>query len=190
MAVFGYDGIERFAGCVLDTYEHNGSWDSDFYAVVWDEEQQAIRSIEYATTRACTDDCWAKVDATPDVIEKAKAYMKSFIFDCLKGKAAKQALIPGVGKNVEVVGGRKHKGKIGVAFWKGVDQYKSSRWWTVYSLGVKADDGTKFFVPEDYLRVTDPEDWIDSLDEIRAEANRLARNPFYALFNAGFLMSI
>jgi hypothetical protein len=73
--VWNYNGKrdEKYIGAVLATRERNYYDDSDFYAVVWDEEDQCVKQVEYATTRfggggvAC-------VDATPEVIEKAKKF--------------------------------------------------------------------------------------------------------------------
>lgn len=64
-----------YEGAVLRLRERNGYDDSDFYALVWDEEQQATREIMYATTRGWTYHNGASIDATHDVIEKAVAYM-------------------------------------------------------------------------------------------------------------------
>lgn len=35
----------------LDDRERNGAWDSDFYAIVYDDDKDEIRSIEYGSTR-------------------------------------------------------------------------------------------------------------------------------------------
>ena len=42
---------ETYVGKVLETYEENGYHDSDFYAVVWDDEQNCLLHKQYATTR-------------------------------------------------------------------------------------------------------------------------------------------
>lgn len=63
-----------YEGCVLGTGEHNGRDDSDFYAIVWDESEQRVREIQYATTRGWTYPNSAEVDATPEVVAKAEAY--------------------------------------------------------------------------------------------------------------------
>ena len=65
----------EYVGCVLDTYEHNGYNDSDWYAICWDEEQQKVTYVEYDTTRAGGGG-YAKVDATMDVIRKVYRYYK------------------------------------------------------------------------------------------------------------------
>ncbi|MCX4799623.1 hypothetical protein OG497_37850 [Streptomyces sp. NBC_01242] len=63
-----------FTGAVLGLRERNGYDDSDFYALVWDEEQQRTREIQYATTRGWTYHNGASIDATHDVIAKAVAH--------------------------------------------------------------------------------------------------------------------
>lgn len=66
--------VETFAGLVLRLRERNMSDDSDFYALVWDEEAQRTREIEYRTTRGWTYHNGADIDATHDVIAQAVAY--------------------------------------------------------------------------------------------------------------------
>lgn len=63
--------VEEYVGCVLDTFERNMSDDSDFYAIVWDEEDQSVKSVMYATTRGWTYHNKAFVDATKEAQEKA-----------------------------------------------------------------------------------------------------------------------
>lgn len=65
---------ESHVGKVLKLRELNGYDDSDFYALVWDEEQQQTREITYATTRGWTYHNHAGIDATREVIEKAVAH--------------------------------------------------------------------------------------------------------------------
>jgi hypothetical protein len=69
-----------YEGAVLRLRERNGYDDSDFYALVWDEEQQATREIQYATTRGWTYHNGASIDATREVIEKAVAHMTAVRF--------------------------------------------------------------------------------------------------------------
>ncbi|MDQ1041517.1 hypothetical protein QFZ75_008019 [Streptomyces sp. V3I8] len=69
-----------FTGAVLRLREMNGPNDSDFYALVWDEERQATREIEYGTTRGWAYHNGAIIDATREVLEKAVAYMTTVRF--------------------------------------------------------------------------------------------------------------
>lgn len=68
----------EYEGCVLCTRERNGPDDSDFYAVVWDEQEQGLKAIEYATTRFASTGS-ARVDATPEVIVKAETWLRKWL---------------------------------------------------------------------------------------------------------------
>ena len=61
-------------GKVLSLGERNGYDDSDFYAVVWDDEKNAPEEITYASTRGWTYPNGASVDATPEVVAKHEAW--------------------------------------------------------------------------------------------------------------------
>jgi len=78
MAIKFPDQEAKYVDAVLATRERNYYDDSDFYAVVWDEKSQAVINVEYATTRVGGGGS-AWVDATPEVIEKAKAYFAPHI---------------------------------------------------------------------------------------------------------------
>ena len=64
---------EYFVGCVLSLHENNHYDDSDFYAVVWNEETQALENNYYDSTRYASNQ-YATIDATPEVRAKAEAY--------------------------------------------------------------------------------------------------------------------
>lgn len=67
----------EFVGCVLQLRERNYHDDSDFYAVVWDEELQRVRNVETWTTRYGRSDWFGEwVDATEEVKAKAQAWYK------------------------------------------------------------------------------------------------------------------
>ena len=70
-----------YEGAVLQLRERNGYDDSDFYAVVWDEEHQCVTSTQYATTRGWTYPNSAQVDATDEVIAKARAWATERIYE-------------------------------------------------------------------------------------------------------------
>jgi hypothetical protein len=72
---------ESWTGCVLALGEHNYYDDSDFYALVWDEEKGNVHEVQYATTRGWTYHNTAKVDATPEVIEKATVWQTGVLFE-------------------------------------------------------------------------------------------------------------
>jgi len=75
---YGGEVTEEYKGAVLATREKNYYDDSDFYAVVWDEESQRVKSVNYASTRYGGGGD-ATVDATPEVLEKAKAFLAPII---------------------------------------------------------------------------------------------------------------
>lgn len=58
---------ETYFGCVMELGEHNYYDDSDFYAIVWDEEEQTFKSVEYATTRCYCYHIGANIDASEDL---------------------------------------------------------------------------------------------------------------------------
>jgi len=63
-----------YEGMVLRLGEHNWYDDSDFYAMVWDEETQSVKKVTYATTRGWTYHNGAKVDASEEIRAKAVAW--------------------------------------------------------------------------------------------------------------------
>jgi hypothetical protein len=63
----------EYVGAVLGTREQNLYHDSYFHAIVWDEEHQEIRSVEYGAT-AYYSNTGVTVDATREVIGKAVAH--------------------------------------------------------------------------------------------------------------------
>lgn len=157
---------KTYEGCVLSTYERNGYHDSDFFAHVWDEEKQAVITIEYATTRGWTYPNNAVVDATPEVKAKVAAYEAEKRAKQAAAKAAADAKKPAVGKLVKVVAGRKvAPGKVGRVFWMGVDKFARKSRYTDYSLlnafGIDTNEyrlgvdfsGDRQFIPAKYVEV-------------------------------------
>jgi hypothetical protein len=72
----------KYAGRVLDTGEMNYPDDSDFYAVVWCDgcepyhhDRPSIHRIETGSTRYAGPNWFARVDATPEVIELAEKWL-------------------------------------------------------------------------------------------------------------------
>lgn len=106
MAVKYYMGKVAYEGCVLGLVEENHPEYSDFFAVVWDEETQTVFKDWYGTT-LCASMGWAKVDATPEVIEKANAYMRPIVRECLREKIEARLSAIKAYKTVKVVKGRK-----------------------------------------------------------------------------------
>ena len=146
---------EYHKGLVVDLKERNWHDDSDFIAVIWDAEKKAPFEIEYATTRAWTYANGAQVDASPEVMAEYQAHLARLAEASRKAAEEARMKDPVQGKRVKVVGGRKHLGKEGVIFWRGVNQFR-----TYYRngynrpeaphnqrVGILMESGEKFFVP-------------------------------------------
>jgi hypothetical protein len=144
MSIVWSETGEQYKGAVLMTRERNFLDDSDFYAVVWNAEKQALDTVEYDSTRYGGGGS-AKEDATPEVVEAANLYayksLKKVCFDAYKEKLA----LPVKGDTVKVVKGRTGKGSVGKLFWVGEERtYGSgySSWATTKAtkVGVALDD--------------------------------------------------
>ena len=114
------DRVE-YEGAVLGEREKNYHDDSDFFALVWDDEKGEVKSVMFDTTRGVTNG-GCTVDATDEVKAKADAWaknsMRSVIRSDLRAKA--EAVDNWKGKRVLVERGRKVKpGTEGVVFWTG-----------------------------------------------------------------------
>lgn len=134
----GYDMIvtESYAGCVVETGEHNGYDDSDFFAIVWDAEKGDFREVTYGTTRAWTYGNSAKVDAPAELIEKYRAKCRAEA-DARAIERAKRNVRPGA--TVVVVKGRKvPKGAKGRVGWFGPDRFRRN----AYRAGVVLEGST------------------------------------------------
>lgn len=131
-----------------------------------------MKEVEYDTTR-CGGYGNAVVDATPDIVKMARLKMYRFHLSRIKSKYAQKALEPAKGKLVRVERGRKYKGLTGKIFWIGVNKFKRDS----YNAGIESDDGSKFFVPIEYVKVLDAGDYLDITP---LEMKRLAaRNSHY-----------
>lgn len=131
---------ESYVGRVLETYEENGYNDSDFYAIVWDDETESIIHKQYATTRFYSNGYGAKIDATPEVIEKATAERKARFLKSAIEKDEETAKTVAKGKMVEINRGRKNRGIIGEVFWVGNPDKFSYYAKEHRSVGIKLDD--------------------------------------------------
>jgi hypothetical protein len=76
----------RFVGAVLATREINMHDDSDFVAVVWNEDMQRVQRVCYATTR-CANWGSATIDATPEV----QAAVRNWAVQRLRAMIRKEA---------------------------------------------------------------------------------------------------
>tara|TARA_Y100001934_G_scaffold128993_1_gene156556 strand:- start:241 stop:873 length:633 start_codon:yes stop_codon:yes gene_type:complete len=131
---------ETYVGKVLETYEENGRDDSDFYAVVWDDETNCLRHKLYATTRFYSNGYGAKIDATEEVVAKATAERKERFLQSEIEKDEEKAKTVAKGKKVEVVSGRKNRGAIGEVFWVGNPEKFSYYSKEHRSVGIKLND--------------------------------------------------
>ena len=195
------ESSEVYVGCVLCTRERNYHDDSDFYVVVWDEESQSLKEVIYYTTR-CACDGVAHADATPEVIEKAGAWLKKWAIDRVREEfardAQKAAETINKGDQVRVVKGRKVPlGTAGTVIWKGEQSYGQSyprhgysRGYnngfygqTVTRVGIKDAEGTVFWTSITNVEKVDQALKIPSEAEIEAKAqvavdHRLFHLPF------------
>ena len=131
---------ETYVGKVLETYEENGYNDSDFYAVVWDDEQNCLLHKQFATTRFYSNGYGAKIDATPEVIAKATAERKSRFLESAIQADEETAKTIAKGKMVEINRGRKNRGVIGEVFWVGHPERFSYYSKEHRSVGIKLDN--------------------------------------------------
>lgn len=137
----GYWVETQFEGRVLSLREQNYFHDSDWYAVVWDDETEAPRDVLYATTRGATDENSASVDATDAVRAKYEAWRRHQAQLRAEAVAARELRTVRRGKRVRVVGGRKVPlGTVGVVTWigegirgrerVGLTDERGEVWWT------------------------------------------------------------
>jgi len=149
----------RYVGRVISKREMNGYDDSDFYAYV-QKDDGTFAEIQYATTRGWTYLNTAGVDATPEVID-AYTVWRQELQDSLNATIVEfDKRVVQVGDDVKVEGGRKYDGRSGTVGWVGVDRYKTNRWSTRYRVGIDPDDGDRFFVPLDYVKVQVDGEWV------------------------------
>lgn len=147
--IYGKPDVQ-YEGCVLDTYEQNGYNDSDFYAICWNKERQAVVEVKYDTTR-CGDGGVAEIDATEETLREVYRHYKRLgrsLFDAKTNIG--QAKQYGKGDMVVVVRGHKiKKGTKGLVFWSGTRYNKYSRQ-DENRVGVEVA-GERMFLPAEYV---------------------------------------
>lgn len=182
MPIVSYKGERSYEGRVIETRERNYYDDSDFYAVVWDDEAGDIREIEYDTTRfGGGGNAWA--DLTPEWEADMNARLFYKAADILMDAARHDRKTPGMGKHVVVVAGR-HKGLHGVVIDQKMPELYGRREVVRLRLSpaaVSADDGSwapdpnAKWVFAHNCRVTDPA----VRDHIKEGCRkRAAKNPY------------
>jgi hypothetical protein len=169
----------QYQGCVLDTYERNGYDDSDFYATVWDEQSQSVKTIEYATTRGWTYCNGASVDATSEVIEKALQYEIKRTIPLYVQNDRELAATPAQHKVCKVIKGRKiAKGEIVTVIGRPEQhKYSMSRWAPVVTtMLVRLSNGNMLHTNIENLEVVNPEQYYTNEAALALEAERAVRN--------------
>jgi hypothetical protein len=157
----------EYVGAVLGTRERNYYDDSDFYAVVWDEERQCVKSVEYATTRFGGGGT-ASPDATEEVIQKVRDYYAPKIARSIIGQSQQDyekhvKSFKGFHTGTQVRVKRQIKSKkqgvipegfLGILVWQGGPYHHNGD----FRYGVKnVDTGQCFFVNESDLEYAGPE---------------------------------
>lgn len=186
-----------FEGAVLDTYERNGYHDSDFFAVVWDDEQQTVRSVAYATTSGWTYPNSAVVDATEETLAKARAWAAEDLFKNRLARARAEARFPLVGRKVRVI--KKKGGRYPVAvgeegYVAAVQDGRAFDAWTakygrvVKTVALQLGDRMAY-IGADRVEVLDPEQFEDDEADIRtrayADAERMTATGVAQLYRSG-----
>lgn len=108
-------GTFSWAGRVLSRHERNGYDDSDFYALVWDDSTESVKSVDYASTRGWTYHNHAVIDAPAEIVALAAAYQR-MVREAHDMEADRvEASVPAVGKEVKSLTTRgKNKGVRGI----------------------------------------------------------------------------
>lgn len=173
-----------YAGATLGTYERNGYDDSDFYAIVWDDETQSIKDVEYASTRGWTYHNHASVDATPEVLDKARVWFANFLLTLWLSEAAEEAATPVKGDRVRSLTTRgKNVGVEGVVMWRGESRSAYGTWSHGWRLGIRVEGRDKLsYVDSERVEILSDksvtEDKIDELTELawtRAQTTNFRR---------------
>jgi hypothetical protein len=158
-----------YEGAVLATFEKNGYDDSDFYAIVWDDEKGQTKVVEYATTRGWTYPNGAVVDATDEVKAKAREWARGQLFDRKLARDRFEARQLKVGRKVRAFKGRKVA--VGTEGW--VAALVAGAYGDRAALQV---DGRLVYVAVANLEVVDAEQYFTDEAELRERADRQAAN--------------
>lgn len=179
---YGFNDAEivSYEGCVLGTYERNGRWDSDFYAICVNVETGRIDTVEYNTTR-CGGTGRANVDITEENFRRyLRAAYKAQVSSLIESNKCGANEVE-VGKTVRVIKGRKVPiGTVGTVFWqKAVNYDKYQRWWKVtYRIGIKDENGEVYWTNQDNVVVVNPEQYKKSMKEIIKSLKRSRSKKF------------
>lgn len=164
-----YSLVTMWTHRVLCDRELNGPQDSDFYAVIWDDEAAQLRTITYATTRGGGGG-HCKVDAPEWVKVKAQAWLERWARDEIEVGYWREAKKVAAEKRVAVVKGRKVPiGTTGVVDWIGMGQYRTER------VRLRTDEGQEFWTAADNCEVVEPEQFVPSTNEMDNTARKWAK---------------
>lgn len=151
------DGKITNEGCVIGLWEHNGPWDSDFYARVIDPEKGTIEDIEYDSTCYAPSGNYAEVDLTKENYAK---YLKNSFNNQLKAflkKDIRQSNEIQIGRIVKVVKGRKVPiGTEGKVFYRKEVNYDpyGREWGKNVKIGIRDDEGNTYWTYEHNVKVS------------------------------------
>lgn len=196
---------KTYYGNVLAITENNGYNDSDFFAIVWDEEDQRVKSIEDGTTRFAAPSKYHKADASPEVRAKADNWLRTVHLPPL----AKQSLIKQrtslanlqFGEQVVIVKGRKFPiGTKGEVFGVYANQFYrdySRKGWAIQikrfdpkskNVGIRLSDGSRIFTS--LANVERLSIAIPTEEEISREVKSLASHGVTSIFSGWFAFSL
>ena len=179
---FAMDGseIKSYDGCVIRTWEHNGPWDSDFFADCVNIETGKIDCVEYDTTR-CGGCGSAKVDLTE---ANFRLYQRASYNRAIENALEfnrKNAMKVEVGKVVRVVKGRKVPiGTVGTVFWqKEVNYDRYGRWYKAQMrIGIKNEKGDVWWLNQENVVVDNAENNKKTPQQIIREVKNERSNTY------------
>jgi hypothetical protein len=184
-----------YEGAVLELFERNGYHDSDFFALVYDEDEDRVKAVQYATTRGWTYANSASIDATDEVLAKATAASIREARRIIQSQEQLKAETVAVGKTVQLVSdfnGRKQpSAKAGEeAQVRGVyeDNYRVG--WEgrkLYKATVDFADGRSISLATDRFEVVDPDQYLPSSEEMDAQAERWVKHTNFRSIYEGWL---
>lgn len=163
--------LKKYEGCVIDQWEENRYDDSDFGALVWDEEKQAIRTEYYASTRFAGGG-YCEIDYTPETMTKALEYVKPFVRRAIFLDQLREAESPEVFKIVRVVRGRTvPKGTVGKVTFVGINKYTG-----VDRVQIETANKDIYYIDWRHLEVIGLEKYLPTEEQLdRATENVLQR---------------
>jgi hypothetical protein len=160
----------EYVGKVLGIYEENGYDDSDFYAYV-ETAPGVFGRVIYNSTRHAGGGV-AEVDATDDVYERFWDYYDQFWAKVAADRERDEATVARVGREVEVTGGRKYKGRRGTVGWVGEYKFARGPHGGTWRMRVDPEEGESFFVSLAQTTLPDHENMTDRIGNFLAEGFR------------------